>query len=112
MHKSALIILLVGVNLFLLSCLILTAYTPPAAMAQEVAESKDGFILFSAEAERQNEAVYLLDTRNHRLHAFRTNFPRVVGGPTMIAWLSGRDLMRDFRLPAQEDKENEQEKKR
>ena len=109
MSKSALIVLLLGVTLFLLSCLILTAYTPPAALAAEAAESSEGFLLFAAEAERQNEAIYLLDTRNHRLHAFRTNFPRVAGDPTVIAWLSGRDLMRDFRLPARDDDEEERE---
>jgi hypothetical protein len=107
MNKSALIVLLVGVNLFLLSCLILTAYTPPSAAAEEAAKSKKEFILFSAEAERDNEAVYLLDARNHRLHAFRTNFPRVAGGPTVIAWLAGRDLMRDFRLTPAELEEEE-----
>lgn len=108
MNKSSLIVLLVGVNLFLLSCLILTAYTPPTALAEEAAESDEGFVLFAAEAERQNDAVYLLDTQNHRLHAFRTNFPRVAGGPTMIAWLAGRDLMRDFRLPPRDVEEEEQ----
>lgn len=109
MNKSSLIVLLVGVNLFLLSCLILTAYTPPTALAEEAAESTEGFVLFAAEAERQNDAVYLLDTKNHRLHAFRTNFPRVAGGPTAIAWLAGRDLMRDFRLPPRDvDQEEEQ----
>jgi hypothetical protein len=109
MNKSALIVLLVGVNLFLLSCLILTAYTPPAALAAEVSKSAEGYLLFSAEAERQNEAVYLLDTRNHQLHAFRTNFPRIAGGPTAIAWLAGRDLMRDFRLPERDEDEDDEE---
>jgi len=109
MNKSSLIVLLVGVNLFLLSCLILTAYTPPTALAEEAAESTEGFVLFAAEAERKNEVVYLLDTKNHRLHAFRTNFPRIVGRPTVVAWLAGRDLMRDFRLPPRDVEEEKEQ---
>jgi len=97
MTKQALIVFLVGVNLFLLGCLLLSAYTPPLAIAQEVAEAGNNYILVAAEAERDNDAVYLIDVTDERLYAFRSAYPRFPDLPVRISLMDVRDLKRDFR---------------
>ena len=95
MLRDATIVLLVGLNLALLAALVLSVYEPPAAMAQE-AVGDSGFILISAEAELDNEATYLLDVRNNRLHAFRTTFPHLAGQAVAVGHVAFRDLKADF----------------
>ncbi|UCD28836.1 MAG: hypothetical protein JSV03_17460 [Planctomycetota bacterium] len=97
MSKQTLIMLLIGVNFFLLACLLLTAYSPPLALAQDIEQLGNNYLLITAEAETFNDAVYLLDLQNDRLHVFRTNFPYLAGQPVVIRWLGSRDLKRDFR---------------
>ncbi len=95
MHKDAWLVFLVGLNLTLLAALLLSVYEPPAAFAQE-AGNDSGFILVSAEAELDNEATYLLDVRNNRLHAFRTTFPHLPGQPVAVGHVAYRELRADF----------------
>ena len=97
MRKQSLIILLVGLNLCLLTCLLLVHYTPPQALAQEVAQAGNRYILITAEVETFNDAIYLLDTKDDRLHVFRTNHPHLPGNKVVIRWLNTRDLRLDFR---------------
>ena len=97
MSKQALVILLVGLNLFLLACLLLTSYSPPQAVAEEVAQIPNRYILITAEVETFNDAIYLLDTQDDRLHVFRTNHPYLTGEKVVIRWVDSRDLRLDFR---------------
>lgn len=95
MTRRVVIVMLVGINLVLLAVLVLSAYSPPQAMAQSVGRGGE-FILVSAAAQVENDAIYLIDIRNRRLHAFRSTFPHVRGQPTRVALLHSRDLARDF----------------
>ncbi|MBI4578622.1 MAG: hypothetical protein HY718_02915 [Planctomycetes bacterium] len=95
MTKRIAIILLVGLNLFLLAVLMLGSYTPPQALAQALARSGE-YILVCARAEQSNDAIYLLDLRTRQLHAFRSTFPRAAGDPIRVTHLHTRDLVRDF----------------
>ena len=96
MTKRALVVFLVGVNLLLLACLILTAYSPPAAEAQAVSRRGE-FILIAAEAEVTNDTIYLLDLAQRQMHAFRARLPASAEEPIMVRWYHTRDLQRDFR---------------
>ncbi len=95
MTKRTLVALLAGLNVLLLTILLLSSYTPPQAFAQGLARSSE-YILVSAEAEQSNDAIYLLDLRTRQLHAFRSTFPRTGGDPTRVTLVHTRDLVRDF----------------
>lgn len=97
MSRNALLVLLAGANLLLLTGVVLLAYTPPAAVAQaEMAAS--GFAIVGAQAELRNDAVYVLDGPNHLLHAWRVMpFPRSIEDPIGLVYMDTRDLARDFR---------------
>lgn len=96
MTRRVLIVLLVGANLLLLACLLLTSYSPPAAYAQAAARGGD-YMLLSAETEVRNDAIYLIDTRQRRMYAFRTTYPRMPNTPARFAYMAQRDLTQDFR---------------
>lgn len=96
MSKYALIVLLVGANLLLLACLLLSAYTPPKAIAQEVAAQQPPYALISAQTVAGTDVLYMLDVQNRLLHAFRIMSPRVTGGRTQIGYVFTRNLARDF----------------
>ena len=101
MTKHVLIVVLVGLNLFLLAGVILVTYSPPAAMAQAatVEGAADGnYILIAAEAGLNNDVVYVFDMGNEFLHAFRTPFPRFGDDqPAQIRHVFTRDLSQDFK---------------
>jgi hypothetical protein len=96
MSRNVLLVLLVGANLFLLACLILFSYSPPEAKAQPVS-IRGEFILVSAQAERANDTIYLLDLARRQMHAFRCQAPKLAEQPMMVRWYHSRDLARDFR---------------
>lgn len=97
MNKKSLIVGLIGLNVFLAACLVGSAWSPPSALAQG-ARNSGSFLMVAGQAEESNDALYLLDGRNHMLHAYRTNYPRVVGEPIRVALMDSRDLRRDFVL--------------
>ncbi len=98
LSKQAIIVALVGLNLLLLTAVLMVGYTPPAAFAQEVGPpATSDFILTAAEAEIGNDVTYVLDTRNQLLHAFRTPFPHMVSDPVFVTYAGTRDLSRDFK---------------
>ena len=102
MTKHVLIVGLVGLNLFLLAGVILVTYSPPAALAQDVAVEGaiegDPYILVAAEVELNNDMIYVLDVQNEFLHMFRTNFPRMGDDqPILVRHIFTRDVSRDFR---------------
>jgi len=96
MTRRVLITLLLGVNLVLLLALVLTAYSPPQAIAQGIARSSE-YIMVAATAEVANDAIYLIDLRTRQMHAFRSTFPRLADQPTRVTLMHTRDLARDFR---------------
>jgi hypothetical protein len=96
MTKRVAFLGLLGLNLLLLSVLVLTAYRPPAAYAQGIGRAGE-YVMVSAETQPYNDALYLLDIRNQLLHAIRTPFPRTLGRPTVATLVHTRDLARDFR---------------
>lgn len=102
MTKHVVIVMLVGLNLFLLAAVILTTYTPPAAIAQDAAmqgtEVGQNYILIAGEVELNNDMIYVVDVQNDLLHMFRTNFPRLGDDqPILVRHIFTRDLSRDFR---------------
>ena len=102
MTKNVLIVVLAGINLFLLAGVILVTYSPPAALAQAVAQENaiegDNYILIAAEVEQSNDMIYVLDVQNELLHMFRTNFPRLGDDqPIRVTHIFTRDVRRDFR---------------
>jgi len=103
MTKHVLIVVLVGINLFLLAGVILVTYTPQAALAQDVttegiAVGGEDFILIAGEVELNNDMIYIVDVQNDLLHMFRTNFPRLGDDqPVLVRHVFTRDLSRDFR---------------
>ena len=75
--KRSIVVLLVGLNLFLLGLLLVATYSPPAAFAGGGGVAGD-FVCVTAKAAGQNyDAVYLLDKRQQKLHAF---YPQRTGG--------------------------------
>jgi hypothetical protein len=99
MSKRAIFLFLAGLNSALAAALLLSAYRLPSAFAQEAPEAEEsGLIMVSAKAESTNDAVYLVDTKNHRLHVFRSNVPREAGTPVVIGHIGSRDLRLDLQL--------------
>ncbi len=96
MSRQVLVVLLVGVNLLLFGCLILSNYSLPEAKAQPVS-LRGEFILLAAQAERDNDTIYLLDLGRRQMHAFRCQVPQLAEQPMMVRWYHSRDLVRDFR---------------
>jgi hypothetical protein len=96
MSKRTILALLISLNGILLTALMLAAYPPPAALAQPVPRTGE-YMLITAEAELNNDAIYLIDLGRRQLHAFRSQIPRGGGGPIRVVWVHMRDLLRDFR---------------
>ena len=96
MTRRVLIVLLAGVNLLLLAGLVSTVYSPPAAFGQVQARGSD-YLLVTTEVEPANDVLYLIDSHNKRMYAFRTTYPRMPGTPARFALLAQRDLTGDFR---------------
>lgn len=96
MTRRVLIVLLAGLNLFLLAMLISSVYTPPAAFGQLVARPGD-YLMISAQTEVDNDVLYLIDARTRRMYAFRTTYPRMPGTPARFGLLAQRDFSADFR---------------
>lgn len=96
MTRRVLIVVLAGLNLFLLACLVFTAYSPPAAFAQALPRAGD-YLMVAAQTDPDNEVLYLIDSRARRMYAFRTTYPRMPGAPFRFALLAQRDLTADFR---------------
>ncbi|HOB74081.1 MAG TPA: hypothetical protein PKG54_06095 [Phycisphaerae bacterium] len=96
MTRRVLIVLLAGLNLFLLACLVFTAYSPPSAFAQALPRAGD-YLMIAAQTEADNDVLYLIDSKARRIYAFRTTYPRMPGTPFRFVALAQRDLSADFR---------------
>ena len=62
MTRRVLIVLLAGLNLFLLACLVFTAYSPPSAFAQALPRAGD-YLMIAAQTEADNDVLYLIDSK-------------------------------------------------
>lgn len=105
MTKRTWIVLLVGVNLVLGAYLVSQVHTPQRALAQAAAD-RDRYLLIAARARQANDVIYLVDVDRRRLHAFRAESLRAIGGGTRVFWTDARDLRRDF-VPMQQDQMDE-----
>jgi len=90
--KRTVIVVLVGLNLFLLAALIVGSYPPPAAYAQAGARAGD-FVCVTAKAASQSyDVLYVLDVPARKLYGFYPTGPgrgKIVASPP-------RDLAEDF----------------
>ena len=96
MSKHVLIMLLAGVNLFLLACVVLTAHSPPQAFAESTTNNNE-YALLSAEADEGNDVIYLIDVRNQLMHALAPSSPDTAGQLQQVRHLHTRDLAQDFK---------------
>lgn len=93
MTRRNLTVLLVGVNLFLLSILLIGSYSLPVAQAQ-AAGGGGNFLAVTAAADGEEyEVLYILDLSVNKLHAFA---PKNVQ-TRRLEYLDSRDLEVDFR---------------
>ena len=91
MSKHTIIVVLVGINLFLLAGIVFTVGSPPAAMAQRVGGAGN-YIIVAAEVQEDYDALYVFSLAQRRLHAFVTK-----KGTNKIEFQDSRDLVQDFR---------------
>jgi hypothetical protein len=92
MNKRTCIVLLVGVNLFLLAALVFSVFPGPAAYAQRVGISGN-FMMVTAEIQDGYDALYLFDVADRKMYAFSIE----KGGAGRLEVRDFRDLKADFR---------------
>ncbi|MFH1416966.1 MAG: hypothetical protein ABII12_01580 [Planctomycetota bacterium] len=93
MTKRAVIVLLVGVNLVLLSTLILSSWQLPAAYAQ-AAPLGQNYLIVAGEIHDGVDALYVIDLAHRRMHVFVPNRDQ---NNRRVFNVGFRDLQRDFR---------------
>lgn len=91
MNKNTSLSLLVCVNLVLLTALVLSSYSPPAACAQGTSLASD-YMVVAGEIQDQHDALYIIDLRTRILHVLY--FER---GQKRLRYAESRDLEQDFR---------------
>ena len=90
--KRSMIVMLVGLNLFLLAVLLFGSYSLPAAYAQVGARPGDFACVTAKVAGQTYDVLYVLDVPSRKLYAF---YP--TGGHTnQLAATQPRDLAKDF----------------
>lgn len=92
MNKRSWIVLLVGVNLFLLAALLFSVFPGPEAYAQRVGISGN-FMIVAGEIQDGYDALYLFDVAERRMHVFTIE----KGGAGRLQHRDFRDLKADFR---------------
>jgi len=91
MGKRSIVVLLVGVNVVLLTVLIVTAWDLPKANAQ-AAPLASNYVMVAGVVQSDHDALYIIDLSARTMHVFdidRTN--------RNFNLLDMRDLRRDFR---------------
>ena len=91
MSKNTWLSLLVCVNLVLLTVLVLSTYSPPAAYAQGTSLAND-YMVVAGEIQDQHDALYIIDVRNRLLHVLYYD-----RGTKRLRYAASRDLEQDFR---------------
>lgn len=92
MRKRSIVMVLVGVNLFLLAALVYSVFPMPAAYGQRVGTAGN-FMLVTGEIQSGYDAVYLFDVGERVVYAF--TIPKGRSGE--IVFQDKRDLKADFR---------------
>ncbi len=93
MTRQSLMVLLVGINLFLLAVLLVGSYSLPAAGAQTTGAA-GGFVAVTAAADGEEyEVLYVLDLAVRKLHAFAPTNVQT----KRLKYLDTRDLEADLR---------------
>jgi hypothetical protein len=90
--KRSLIVILVGLNLFLLALLLVGTYSLPAAYAQGGARPGDFACVTAKSAGQSYEVLYVLDVPTDKLYAF---YP-ASGAANQLTAAPPRDLAADF----------------
>lgn len=90
--KRSTIVLLIGVNLFLLAALIISSYSLPAAFAQGSARAGDFACVTANVAGQTYDVLYIVDIRGQKLYAF---YP-AGGRRNQLTASEPRDLQKDF----------------
>lgn len=98
-HRSLCLAILVCVNVALLAGLALATSSAPRAFAQDAPPPANvapglatNYMFAAGEIQDQYDAVYMLDTRTHKLYVFAWD-----RGARELRLIDGRDLRRDFR---------------
>ncbi len=91
MSKRSIVTLLVGVNVVLLTLMIVTAWNLPEARAQ-AAPLASNYLMVSAEINNDHDALYVLDLAARVMYVFEIDRTS-----RQIVLIDGRDLKQDFR---------------
>jgi len=91
MNRNTIIVILVGINLFLLAGILLAISSPPVAMAQRVGGAGN-YLVVTGQVQDGYDALYLIDLSQRRLHAATVN-----RNNKRIEFQDMRDLSLDFR---------------
>jgi len=94
--KHSIIVLLVGLNLFLLGVLLIGSYSLPSAYAQSGGRAGDFALVTAKVAGQSYDAVYVLDRPSRKLFAL---YPTGGGQRVQFVAAPPRDLVKDFRQP-------------
>ncbi|MEE9297150.1 MAG: hypothetical protein V3W34_19595 [Phycisphaerae bacterium] len=89
--KRSIIVALAGVNLLLLTALVLSSYSLPTAYAQRMGASSN-FVAVTSQSDKDYDVLFLLDLAERRLHCFTPNRDR----SGHVSYAGSRDLQRDF----------------
>ena len=90
--KRSILVILVGLNLFLLAVLVLGGYSLPPAYGQGGARAGDFACVTAKAAGQSYEVLYVLDVPAHKLYAF---YP-TSGHTSQLVATTPRDLAKDF----------------
>jgi hypothetical protein len=93
MNKKSIIVGLVGLNLFLLACLILASYDPPAANAQSRGGRAGDFLMVTVEIHEDYDALAIINVPLGVMHIF---VPRETKVGATLTWTDTRNLNLDF----------------
>lgn len=93
MNKRAIIVGLVGVNLFLLASLILMSYDPPATLAQGRGGRAGDFLMATVEIHEDYDALAIINVPVGAMHVF---VPRETKAGPRLNWTDTRNLNLDF----------------
>ena len=93
--KRSVIVALVGLNLFLLTALIFSTYSPPVAYAQRMGAAAN-YVAVTCRVDNEFDVLYLLDLPTRKLHCFVPDRDIARGG---MQYAGSRDVAQDFSRP-------------
>lgn len=93
MNKRAIIVGLVGLNLFLLASLILVSYDPPKTLAQSRGGRAGDFLMATVQIHEDYDALAIINVPVGAMHIF---VPREVNNSAKLTWTDTRNLNIDF----------------